>query len=174
MCCGEPTIHQANRKGTESSSAYGQLIQKFLNRKFAAADLDIAVERTRDGKTLWRAIEHKQPGHKFDGPQQQLLRKLAEIIRAVRAQKDFRFSDGTLLAHGSGAFVVRCEVTPEITIKGDVEVTELGTERSTVQTPYEHLLWLPSRNDERGRDHEWQLREFIKWNQRETLGIEHI
>lgn len=163
-------IHQVNRQMNESASGFGQWVQTFLKRSFGFADMDGVVERTRDGKKLIREVEHKQPWHKFDSSQRKLLQAKAEMYQYCIDQK-FTFSDGTLLAPDSGVFVVGCQVNPDITLDGSVTVTNMATGQEFVMSQRDFALWFASRNDERARDLQWLMNQFVYQNKFETLAV---
>lgn len=105
--CGQELIHRDNRRFYESSSALGQIIHakppRGAPRDFGAGDVDLFVHRCRNGVTLAKWIEHKQPGHKFEDSQQQSLRDFDRILRhAIESPPP-----GLSLHGDSGVYVVR-------------------------------------------------------------------
>lgn len=169
--CGDRLIHQQNRGGTESASAFGQLVQKILTRRFAFADVDGAIERTRDRLKLVRKFEWKYPGQKFDPPQKSLLRADAEMLHALGQQK-FQFTDGSTLCPESGVFAIEGEIYPDVSLRSSVTVTDMFTGAENTMTPREFFFWLASRSDERSKGDDWMWKQFINWQQRETLAVE--
>src|SRR5215469_7965790 len=107
--CGEEMIHRDHRKYYESSSGLGQIIHRDMTRAFGAADLDMAVERTRRGVTLFRTIEQKQSAHRFTGSQPQIMGVLAALIDHAAACDQFTDYQ---LAPDSGAYVAFGEIIP--------------------------------------------------------------
>jgi len=80
--CGEETIHRDNRKRYESASCLGQIMWREGPMRLTAGDLDLLTRKgLRNGKQLLLGLEQKQPGHKFDLPQERSLRLLDGILR---------------------------------------------------------------------------------------------
>ena len=81
--CREEMIHRDHRHGKESSSTVGQISVREGPRTYSLADLDGVIRKWLgriDGRTLLRIFEHKQPGAKFNDPQKEIMRDLADII----------------------------------------------------------------------------------------------
>ncbi len=172
--CGEKMIHLVNRKGHESASGLGQIVHDWLPRKFAFADLDGVIERTRGGKKLIREIEQKQPGHKFDGPQRAILKAKAEMYEALKST-GFTFSDGSKLAQESGVYLVRADITPDLKFASEIEVEHILSGAKKTMEPLEFLIWLASRQDERDRGEPWVSKEFTLQNLNyETLSFTDV
>lgn len=172
--CGEKMIHLVNRKGHESASGLGQIVHDWLPRKFAFADLDGVIERTRGGKKLIREIEQKQAGHKFEGPQRAILKAKAEMYEALKST-GFTFSDGSTLAPESGVYLIRADITPDLKFGSEIEVENIMSGAKKTMEPLEFLIWLASRKDERDRGEPWVSQEFTRKNLNyETLSIADV
>ncbi len=79
--CGKMCIHLLHRKIYESSSGLGQIIWREGPTKLTVSDLDIVTFKSlKNNEILLRLIEQKQPRHKFERPQEQILRLLDAII----------------------------------------------------------------------------------------------
>jgi hypothetical protein len=76
--CGDRLIHQKNRKGNESSSAYGQYIHENYGNDFDFMDLDGVIWK-RTFKIL-RIIEHKPLGQMVKNSQRRILPIFSRFI----------------------------------------------------------------------------------------------
>lgn len=94
--CGEALIHQLNRGGSESSSAYGQHIFDDYDNDFFWADVDGVIFKY--ATRIMRIIEHKPLGGALRPSQRTILPMLADAL-------DKLVVEGTLDPQ-SGVFVV--------------------------------------------------------------------
>lgn len=114
VACDQEMIHRDNRHTWESSSTIGQIISRDGPRTFTFADLDGVIRLwlgQRDGRTLLRLIEHKQPTAKFKDPQKQVLRDLAALLNHALGCP----SSPMRLHPESGLFVIYGPVSAEET-----------------------------------------------------------
>lgn len=107
--CGDELIHRDHRKWYESSSALGQIIYREGPRLLTVSDIDtVTLKILNRGKSsekkLLRIIEQKQPNHKFDGPQRDILFLLNQIIVHILSCTD---ASHIGLDSLSGVFILR-------------------------------------------------------------------
>jgi hypothetical protein len=138
-------------------------------RSFGVADIDLAVERTRDGVTLFRVIEQKQSAHQFKGSQAQIMAVLAALIDHAQTCKDFTSYQ---LAPDSGAYVAFGEIIPasgtgqserqRLWLPDQLTVQRLGGNPESVElTRLDFLLWLASATAQR-LSRVTRMRQFMK------------
>jgi len=162
--CDQEMIHRDNRKSHESASALGQIVwrlQRLGYRGFTIGDIDLSIRRgsRRTGRTLLRLVEQKQPGHKFEEPQQQTLHDLDVVIRhAVGCHVSGLARDATALDPGSGVFVLRADIgeKPGLTQRATGFRSDVTVERPSGEVLLEGmssmdaLAWLIEMSGERG------------------------
>lgn len=156
--CGQELIHRDRRKAYESSSALGQVLWRCGPSQIGVADIDAITEYTQiDKQVRLRVIEHKQPDHKFDWSQKQILNRLAEIfLCAINNPASLSFK----LSEFSGVYVLKCRAeakdTPlkETGLLGEVVIEKLGPNGNVrtkkLKNESEFFQWLsPEKNGRR-------------------------
>jgi len=141
--CAEELIHRDHRKGYESASALGQIIWREGPARLTVCDMDILARKgLRDGSTLFRGLEQKNPDHTLKDPQEQNLSLLDAMIRhcvecpAYAGKLDPR----------SGIYVIRGEVagategTRKTVFHGPQEIIRLRDRASVTITDHEQFF----------------------------------
>lgn len=108
--CDEELIHRDHRKGWESASAFGQIVWRDGPKLLTTGDIDhYAAAFSRNGPSLLRLIEHKQPEQVLKPMQEKVLLLLGDVMQHAIECPHFTGS----LDLRSGVFVVRGSVTAE-------------------------------------------------------------
>lgn len=149
--CREEMIHRDHRKFFESSSGFGQIINRDYGRgSFGFADVDLVLERRGqgfDGLPLLVVFEHKELSAKIGHSQQAILRRLAMVVHHAVVSRKLDPKSGVFTVRG--AIEAMSEGRRETYLAGEQviermlpSVSELARESWTVTSQDELFSWI--------------------------------
>jgi hypothetical protein len=156
--CGEEFIHRDHRKIYESSSALGQIINREGPKNLTVGDIDtISLKRLKNKTKLFRIIEHKEPGHKFEKPQQESLKFLSDIILhcliCPEAVRDLQLDQRSAVYIMRGLIEAANSVKKETTFKGIQRIKRLRDGAEKEFPDHESFFKFLDPEDPRRRHH---------------------